>query len=100
MPAVAMSVSEASDQSWSSERVDELCATTIRAIAHDPDVRFRRQVLHRGQAVLPFQAPHLHPPATDTDFMSWRGAADALPVPDRARRRRRAGAAGRCPVAV
>ena len=78
MPAVAMSVSEASDQSWSSERVDELCATTIRAIAHDPDVRFRRQVLHRGQAVLPFQAPHLHPPATDTDFTSWRGAADAL----------------------
>lgn len=78
MPAVAMAISEAPDQIWSAERVDELCATTIRAISHDPEVRFRRRVLHRGQVVLPFQAPHLHPPETDTDFMSRRGAADAM----------------------
>ena len=78
MPNVAANGLAAADQPWSTEALDELCATTIRAMSQDADLCFRHHLLHRGQTPLPLNAPHLHPPATDTDFQSRRGAADAM----------------------
>jgi len=60
------------------ERVEELCAAAIRAIAGERDLHFRGQRLHRGREPLPLFAPHLHPSIDADDFDSFRGAADGL----------------------
>ncbi len=60
------------------ERIEELCAASIRALAGDPDLRFRGRRLHRGDQPLPLFAPHLHPSLEHDDFGSFRGAADGL----------------------
>ncbi len=59
------------------QRVEELCAATIRALAGEADLHFRGQRLHRGAQRLPRYAPHLHP-SLDDDFGSFRAAADGL----------------------
>ena len=60
------------------QRVEELCAAVIRALAGERDLHFRGRRLHRGRQRLPMFAPHLHPAVEDDDFASFRGAADAL----------------------
>lgn len=60
------------------QRVEELCAASIRALSGVPDVSFRAQRLHRGERALPRFAPHLHPRLPQDDFASFRGAADGL----------------------
>jgi len=60
------------------QRVEELCAASIRALSGQADLHFRGQRLHRGQRVLPLFAPHLHPALDSADFPSFRGAADGL----------------------
>ncbi|HEV7578051.1 MAG TPA: cobalt chelatase [Caldimonas sp.] len=60
------------------ERIEELCAATIRALAGEKDLRFRGRRLHRGATRLPLFAPHLHPSLERDDFASFRGAADGL----------------------
>jgi cobaltochelatase CobT len=60
------------------QRIEELCAASIRALTGTPDLHFRGQRLHRGTRVLPRFAPHLHPSFDDDDFDSFRGAADGL----------------------
>lgn len=60
------------------QKVEELCAATIRALAGEADLHFRGQRLHRGARALPRFAPHLHPSLDDDDFASFRGAADGL----------------------
>ncbi len=60
------------------ERVDQLCAASIRALSGLKDLHFRGQRLHRGRRALPHFAPHLHPSPIDDDFTSFRGAADGL----------------------
>ena len=60
------------------ERVEELCAASIRALTGEGDLRFRGQRLHRGVTRLPLFAPHLHPSFERDDFASFRGAADGL----------------------
>ena len=59
------------------QRIDELCAGALRALAGTPDLHFRGRRLHRGRQALPRFAPHLHP-APDDPFDSFRGAADGL----------------------
>ncbi|MFD3563969.1 cobalt chelatase [Streptomyces sp. NPDC058686] len=59
------------------QRVQELCAATVRALSGVPDVNFRGDRPHRGRRPLPVLAPHLYPCAQD-DFGSFRGAADGL----------------------
>jgi len=60
------------------ERIEELCAASIRALTGEPALRFRGRRLHRGDEALPLFAPHLHPSLEDDDFASFRGAADGL----------------------
>lgn len=60
------------------QRIEELCAASIRALTGMPDLYFRGQRLHRGSRALPSFAPHLHPSLEDDDFDSFRGAADGL----------------------
>jgi len=60
------------------ERVEELCAASIRAITGQAGLRFRGRRLFRGTTRLPLFAPHLHPSLERDDFASFRGAADGL----------------------
>jgi cobaltochelatase CobT len=60
------------------QKVEELCAATIRALSGEPDLHFRSRRLHLGQRRLPFSAAHLQPSFETDDFRSFRGAADGL----------------------
>ena len=60
------------------QKVEELCAAAIRALAGETDLHFRGRRLHRGRKALPLFAPHLHPSIESDDFGSFRGAADGL----------------------
>jgi cobaltochelatase CobT len=60
------------------QKVEELCAASIRALAGEPDLHFRGRRLQRAGRRLPLFAPHLHPSLEHDDFASFRGAADGL----------------------
>ena len=60
------------------ERIEALCAATIRALSGDGALAFRGHRLHRGTRALPRFAPHLHPGDDDDFRASFRGAADGL----------------------
>ena len=60
------------------QRVEELCAATIRALSGQADLHFRGRRLHRGSRALPLFGPHLQPSLEDDDFTSFRGAADGI----------------------
>ncbi len=59
------------------QRVEELCAGAIRALAGEPALHFRGGRLHHGSAPVPTRAAHLQPNESE-DFGSFRGAADGL----------------------
>jgi len=71
-------VGEAQARARHQQKVEELCAAAIRALAGDGDLHFRGRRLHRGRHALPPFAPHLHPSLEHDDFASFRGAADGL----------------------
>jgi len=71
-------VGEAQARARHQQKVEELCAAAIRALAGDADLHFRGRRLHRGRHALPPFAPHLHPSLEHDDFASFRGAADGL----------------------
>ena len=60
------------------QRIEELCAASIRALAGERDLHFRGHRLHRNGRALPLFAAHLHPDLAHDDFASFRGAADGL----------------------
>lgn len=60
------------------QRIDDLCAASIRALSNDVDLHFRGRRLYRGDKRLPPFAPHLSPKPGIDDFQSFRGAADAM----------------------
>ena len=60
------------------QRIDDLCAETIRALSGQAGLHFRGRRLYRGEAALPPFAPHLSPKPEVDDFSSFRGAADAM----------------------
>lgn len=60
------------------QRIDDLCAASIRALSNDADLHFRGRRLYRGDKRLPPFAPHLSPKPGVDDFQSFRGAADAM----------------------
>jgi cobaltochelatase CobT len=60
------------------QRIEELCAASIRALCGQRDLHFRGRRLHRGRTPLPLFAPHLHPRVEGDDEASFRGAADGL----------------------
>jgi cobaltochelatase CobT len=71
-------VGEAQAAARHQQKVEELCAAAIRALASEADLHFRGRRLHRGRKALPLFAPHLHPSIESDDFGSFRGAADGL----------------------
>ena len=60
------------------QRIEELCAASIRALAGERELHFRARRLHRRGRPLPLFGPHLQPSLEDDDFASFRGAADAI----------------------
>ena len=60
------------------QRIDDLCAASIRALSGDAGLHFRGRRLYRGDKALPPFAPHLNPAPVTDDFGSFRGAADAM----------------------
>ena len=60
------------------QRIDDLCAASIRALSGQAGLHFRGRRLFRGDKALPPFAPHLSPKPEVDDFHSFRGAADAM----------------------
>lgn len=60
------------------QRIDDLCAASIRALSDDDALHFRGRRLYRGVQALPPFAPHLSPMPEVDDFGSFRGSADAM----------------------
>jgi len=74
MPDAALTLAQTRQQ----QRIDDLCAASIRALCGQPGLHFRGRRLFRHHRALPPFSPHLNPqPGTD-DFASFRGAADAM----------------------
>ena len=71
-------MTEAQSRARQQQRIEELCAVSIRALSGISDLHFRGSRLHRGRRALPLYAPHLHPSLESDDFASFRGAADGL----------------------
>ena len=59
------------------QRLEALCAASIRALAADPALQLRGGRLHRGERCLPAYGPHLQP-GPDDDAEAFRGIADGL----------------------
>lgn len=61
------------------QQLEELCATTLRALAGEPALHFRGHRLWRGAEPLPRFGPHLEPAVeAGDDLASFRGAADGM----------------------
>jgi cobaltochelatase CobT len=60
------------------QRIDDLCAASIRAFSGLAGLHFRGRRLYRDDKLLPPFAPHLSPTPEVDDFASFRGAADAM----------------------
>ena len=59
------------------QRVEELCAASLRALTGEPELHYRGRVLHQGSQRVPVLAPHLRVDSEQDDFADCRGAADA-----------------------
>ncbi|MCU0969133.1 MAG: cobalt chelatase, partial [Rubrivivax sp.] len=68
---------EAQLQARRRQRLDELCAATLRALTGEPRLRFRGHRLCRGNEPLAMPAPHLRADE-DADLASLRGIADGM----------------------
>ncbi|MBR0565431.1 cobalt chelatase [Azoarcus sp. L1K30] len=60
------------------QKVEELCAATLRAMTGDPALHYRGRRLHQGSRPLPMHAPHLHVDPDLDDFADCRAAADGM----------------------
>jgi cobaltochelatase CobT len=60
------------------QRVEELCAATLRAMTGDGELRYAGHRLQRGSRVIPVHAPHLQTNAAADDFAACRAAADGM----------------------
>ena len=78
MPEVPESMAQASARARQQQKVEELCAASIRALTNEAHLHFRGGRLHRGARLLPPFGPHLHPSLERDDFASFRGASDAM----------------------
>lgn len=58
------------------QRVEELCAATLRALTGDANLHYRGRELHRGWRRVLVYAPHLRVDSDQDDFAECRGAAD------------------------
>ena len=60
------------------QRINDLCAASIRALSGEGGLHFRGQLLYRAEQALSALPPHLRPQPGVDDFASFRGAADGM----------------------
>ena len=60
------------------QKIEELCAATLRALTGDAALHYRGRRLHRGARPLPMHAPHLRIDSDRDDFSDCRAAADGM----------------------
>lgn len=60
------------------QRIDDLCAASIRALSGQAGLHFRGRRLYSDDKAVPPFAPHLSPKPAVDDFGSFRGAADGM----------------------
>lgn len=60
------------------QRVEELCAATLRALSGDRELHYRGRHLRRGPHPLPIHAPHLHTDPADDAFPALRATVDGI----------------------
>lgn len=73
-----MSSSNTQQQVRRQQQVEELCATSIRAISGVTDLHFRGKMLHKGEHSLPMYAPHHRIDTAVAPFADCRAAADGM----------------------
>lgn len=60
------------------QKIEELCAATLRALTGDAELHYRGRRLHQGARPLPMHAPHLRIDPDHDDFADCRAAADGM----------------------
>jgi cobaltochelatase CobT len=70
--------STAQQQARRQQRVEELCAASIRAISGQPNLHFRGKQLYQGERSLPMHAPHHRIDTAVAPFADCRAAADGM----------------------
>jgi len=60
------------------QKVEELCAATLRALTGDAQLHYRGRRLHQGARPLPMHAPHLRIDSDQDAFEDCRAAADGM----------------------
>ncbi|WP_319783509.1 cobaltochelatase CobT-related protein [Oceanisphaera sp. IT1-181] len=68
----------AQQQARRQQRVEELCAASIRALSGHPDLHFRGKMLYQGERSLPMHAPHHRIDTAVASFADCRAAADGM----------------------
>lgn len=68
----------AQQQARRQQRIEELCAASLRAMTGHADLHYRGRRLYRGETHLPIHAPHLRIDSTQDDFVDCRAAADGM----------------------
>lgn len=65
-------------QAQRQQRVEELCAATLRALTGDAALHYRGRRLYAGARPLPMHAPHLRVDPAEDGFADCRAAADGM----------------------
>ncbi|NIC06278.1 cobaltochelatase CobT-related protein [Billgrantia bachuensis] len=68
----------AQQQARRQQRIEELCAASLRAITGHLDLHYRGRRLYQGEARLPNYAPHLRIDPGQDDFADCRAVADGI----------------------
>lgn len=68
----------AQQQARRQQRIEELCAASLRALTGHANLHYRGRRLYRGESRLPTHAPHLRIDPEQDDFADCRAAADGM----------------------
>ncbi|MCW4149227.1 cobalamin biosynthesis protein CobT [Halomonas sp. 18H] len=68
----------AQQQALRQQRIEELCAASLRALTGDADLHYRGRRLYRGEVRLPTHAPHLRIDPGQDNFADCRAVADGM----------------------
>ena len=60
------------------QKIEELCAATLRAMTGEADLHYRGRRLHLGARPLPMYAPHQRTNPDEDDFADCRATADGM----------------------
>ncbi|MFG6179564.1 cobalamin biosynthesis protein CobT [Halomonas sp. THAF12] len=68
----------AQQQARRQQRIEELCAASLRAMTGQADLHYRGRRLYRGESRLPTHAAHLRIDPAQDDFADCRAVADGM----------------------